>query len=101
MSGPSNEIVVFFSSLPHWVLFVLVVVWLIAGIAINNRIVSWLRSRFPWMVRPKVVLATFALSLMTIALGLWVYPPSKAREEFQRAHPELFSKPASSSPIER
>jgi putative copper export protein len=85
---------VFFSNLPHWVVAVLVVVGIVVTAALNNRISDWCRSNYPWMFRPKVMLATFALGLAIIALGLWINPPSKVREDLQRAHPE-FSKPAS------
>ena len=52
------------------------------------------RSNYPWMFRPKVMLATFAVGLAIIAFELWINPPSKVWEDFQRSHPELFSKPA-------
>jgi hypothetical protein len=80
------------SNLPHWVLAVLAVSVLVAGNVINNRFFSWCRSHYPWMLGPKALLAIFALGLMTIAFGLWINPPSKLREDLQRAHPELFSK---------
>jgi phosphoglycerol transferase MdoB-like AlkP superfamily enzyme len=91
---------VFFSSLPNWVLAVLVVVALIVFAAINNQITDLFRSNFPWLFRPKVLLATFAICVVVAALGLWINPPSKVREDFQRAHPELL-KPSSPSPILR
>jgi hypothetical protein len=53
------------------------------------------------MSRPKVLLATVALGLMVIAFGLWINPPSKVREDFQRTHPELFLKPVNPSPAQR
>ena len=46
------------------------------------------------MFRPKILLAMFGVGLVIIALGLWINPPSKVREGLHRAHPELFSKPA-------
>jgi hypothetical protein len=101
MSGPSNEIAAYFSSLPHWILAVSVIAAVIVGIGINDRIVRWHRSRFPWMFKPKVLLVTFALGVMVIAFGLWINPPSKVREDFQQAHPELFLKPANPPAIQR
>jgi hypothetical protein len=47
------------------------------------------------------LLVTFALGVMVIAFGLWINPPSKVREDFQRAHPELFLKPANPPAIQR
>jgi phosphoglycerol transferase MdoB-like AlkP superfamily enzyme len=93
------EIGVFFSSLPNWVLAVLVVVALILAAAINNQITDRFRSHFPWLFRPKALLAIFALCVVVTALGLWINPPSKVREKFRQAHPELVLKPASPSPI--
>jgi hypothetical protein len=84
---------VFLSSLPRWVLAVLVIVAMIAGATINNRILAWCRLKYPWMFRPKTMVAMFAVSLVIIALGLVFNPPSKVWEEFQRIHPELFSAP--------
>lgn len=86
--------VVSFSNLPLWFLAVLAVVGIIAAVAINNRLFDWSRSNYPWMFRLKTLLAMFGVGLVIIALGLWINPPSKVREGLQRAHPELFSKPA-------
>jgi hypothetical protein len=80
-------------TVPPWVLVVLVIVGLIAVVAINNRIFAWCRENYPWMTAPKVVLSILVLCLAVIAFGLWINPPSKVREDFQRAHPELFLSP--------
>jgi hypothetical protein len=62
---------------------------------LNNIYFAWLRRNFPWVLRPIALPAIFAIGVTVIVIGMLINPPSKVREEFQRAHPELFSKPAS------
>ena len=76
--------------------FVYVILGIIALLAmwkINNLYFDWLHRSWPEFFRPKVLFAIIALCVTSIAFGLWINPPSKMREEFHRAHPEL-GKPA-------
>jgi hypothetical protein len=38
-----------------------------------------------------------AIGVAVIIIGMLINPPSKVREEFQRAHPKLFPKPATTN----
>jgi hypothetical protein len=54
-------------------------------------IYNWLRSKLGWWQANLFILA---LCIAAIVFGLWFNPPSKVREEFYRAHPELIPKPS-------
>lgn len=60
----------------------------------QDRFYDWLRSKYPWMFGWKAILISLGFSVAVIAFGLWINPPSKVREEFYRAHPELLSRSA-------
>jgi phosphoglycerol transferase MdoB-like AlkP superfamily enzyme len=79
---------------PHWLLGALAIAVLIVGWKLNNIYFDWLHRRFPWVFRPIVLLAILAICVAVIGIGMWINPPSKVQADFQRAHPELFSKPA-------
>jgi hypothetical protein len=51
------------------------------------------RSKSPWMYGWRYIVVMFMLSVVVIAVGLWVKPPSKMRQEFYRAHPDLAPNP--------
>jgi MFS superfamily sulfate permease-like transporter len=80
---------------PHWLFGALVIAALITMWKLNNIYFAWLRRSFPWLLRPLTLLAVLAIGIAVIVIGMLINPPSKVREEFQRAHPELFSNPAS------
>jgi hypothetical protein len=55
----------------------------------QDRFYDWLRLKYPWMFGWKTILASLVFSVSVIVFGLWINPPSKVRQEFYRAHPEL------------
>lgn len=80
---------------PHWLLGALVIAVLIVGCKLNTTYFDWLHRRSPWAFRPIVLLAILAICVAVIVVGMWINPPSTVQADFQRAHPELFSKPVS------
>ncbi len=82
---------------PHWFLVILLIGVLIAGWRLEKVYLAWLRRKSPWLINLKYFLAILAFGIVVIAIEMLINPPSKVRDEFQRAHPELFSKPAITS----
>jgi hypothetical protein len=80
--------------LPIWFSFVCIATALLLGTLLNNFYFAWLHRNWPGLFKPRNLLAIVALCIAVIAVGMWINPPSKVREEFYRAHPELVSKPA-------
>jgi hypothetical protein len=61
----------------------------------HDRLHDWMRSKYPWMYGYgwRSIVVVFMLSVVVIAVGLWVNPPSKVRQEFYRSHPDLAPNP--------
>lgn len=83
-----------FGGLPLWLALICIVTVLLLAGFLNNLFFQWFRQKFPGYFRPRNLLAILVFAVLIISVGMWLNPPSKVREEFRSAHPELVSKPA-------
>ena len=78
----------FLADKPVWLFLLFLLIAMAAIGTLNHLYFSWLHRRVPGLLRPRVLLAIFAICIGVIAVGLAINPPSEAQKVMKRTPPK-------------